>query len=132
MSTTITDRAALVLQQIDAALEMAEKATPGPWTAGKPTWNKCGRPFRAPVSASKTVCNTYDAGREHVHCVPSNESADATFIATSRTLLPTSLRCLKTAIEGLLVIQGNQSFYTMAERASKAIDALCDQWQATQ
>ena len=32
------------------------------------------------------------------------------------------------AIEGLLAIQGNQS-YTMAERASKALLTLCDQWQ---
>ena len=34
MSTNITDRAAQVLREIDAALALAEKSTQGPWETG--------------------------------------------------------------------------------------------------
>ncbi len=250
MSTTITDRAAQVLREIDAALEMAEKATPGLDMSGSScildAWISSnyatsadaknyivgnadaknasqqppasgerrtpmllesknsetsnhensaipdGKPDESGSSERTTRSTTVQSGRKEwngwmpdvslrIRCAsfsdaqkayvsiarnqseldsipktqgvlimsflaPKEESiasktwlfaagsvtqlsATCDAIATSRTLLPTSLRCLKTAIEGLLVIQGNQSFYTMAERASKAIDALCDQWQ---
>lgn len=119
MSTTITDRAALVLQQIDAALEMAEKATRGPWIA-EDSWVGKGN------SAVATTCH-------YAH------DADAAFIATSRTLLPTSLRCLKTAIEGLLkMMEPNLHTcpncireFTETITHLSDLTTLCDQWEAS-
>lgn len=50
-------------------------------------------------------------------------SATCEVIATSRTLLPTSLRCLKTAIEGLLAMPPLDIRF-------HALNTLCDQWEA--
>ena len=94
MSANITERAALVLREIDEALALAEEARP------------------------------------------------------SRTLLPASLRCIKTAIEGLIEagewIAAAQDdalsaeAYTRAERyrqaseeCSRRIAAILDTWEAT-
>ena len=53
-----------------------------------------------------------------------NRHNDATFIAGSRTLLPASLRCLKTAIEGLL-----EDVIPYSWKA-ELLTTLCDQWEA--
>ena len=87
----IQDRAALVLQQIDAALALAEKAK---------------------------ELETLFAAPEH-----------ASFIAASRTLLPASLRCLKTAIEGLLEIMAC-GILSAPATAQRQLTTLCDQWEA--
>jgi hypothetical protein len=118
---SITDRAAQVLQQIDAALALAEKATQGPWDA----------------SDGVVGCNTTD-GYYMVTCDSQKTShaqdiANADFIAASRTLMPASLRCLKTAIEGLLIgidTKNGRDFATTA--CENALATLCDQWQAGQ
>ena len=106
---SITDRAQKVLAEIDAALALAEKATKGPWIA-EDSWVGKGN------SAVATTCH-------YAH------DADA----TSRTLLPASLRCLKTAIEGLMAArewneQTGEEF--LPRYASEALTAICDQWQA--
>jgi hypothetical protein len=114
MSTNITDRAAIVLQEIDAALEMAEKATPGPWYQG---------------------CDLNSAvfDRQGRDIVPDCDPDDAAFIATSRTLLPASMRCLKTAIEGLLkTIKPFRFPDEDRPEAHDALTTLCDQWRAAQ
>jgi hypothetical protein len=110
---SITERAAQVLQQIDAALALAEKATKGPWIA-EDSW------VGKDNSAVATTCH-------YAH------DADAAFIATSRTLLPASLRCLKTAIEGLLAArewneQTGEEF--MPSYAAESLAAICDTWDA--
>ena len=113
MSTPITDRAALVLQQIDAALALAEQATQGPWIA-EDSWVGKGN------SAVATTCH-------YAH------DADAAFIAASRTLMPASLRCLRTAIEGLLIGSDTRNGRDFATSACEdALTTLCDQWSAAQ
>jgi hypothetical protein len=106
----ITERAAIVLQQIDAALALVKDAE---------TWR---------VVANDDWTNVETPGRIVCHEVSRH---DATFIAASRT----SLRCLKTAIEGLLEISissmsadENESCDHPIE-ASAALAALCDQWE---
>jgi len=86
---------------LDAMLALAAKRTPGTWQAGKPTWNKRGRPFRAPITASKTVCNTYDAGRKHEHCILTNTSPDAAFIAACAGRAEAGWRATKAVIASL-------------------------------
>lgn len=71
----IIEQAAKVLAEIDEQLALAEKATAGPWKPHIPIQGRC-------------------------NAMPE----DFAFIAASRTGWPTTLRCLKTAIEGLLEI----------------------------
>lgn len=93
---TIQQRAAQVLQQIDASLALAEKA------------KELGTLYSAPEHAS--------------------------YIAASRMLLPASLRCLKTAIEGLMRVafletgEPDQSY--VGRVAADTLATLCDQWEA--
>lgn len=115
----IQQRAVEVLQQIDVALALTEQATPGPWKSS-PNYLIGGWWVQDKVAEAKE-CSVTDACYE----------GDATFIATSRTLLPASLRCLKTAIEGLLKIQYVVETSTEAWLvANNALTTLCDQWEA--
>lgn len=112
---TIQQRAALVLQQIDAALALAEQATPGPWSVA-------------------------DAGEVGVYCsyrlltMNGGESirnqSNAAFIAASRTLLPASLRCLKTAIEGTLRRLTMTDYNPEKSDCIEILTTLCDQWES--
>jgi hypothetical protein len=108
---TITERAAIVLQQINAALALVKDAE---------TWR---------VVANDDWTNVETPDRIVCHEVSRH---DAAFIAASRTLLPASLRCLKTAIDGLLEILRTQAgFATQPHKDSlSALTALCDQWEA--
>ena len=123
---TIQDRAAKVLQKIDAALALAEKATPGPWKwDGKDVWHR-GESYE-----SKTDPHLYTGiqGDERLQ-TSLTFRANTAFIAASRTLLPTSLCCLKTAIEGLLKIMKRSHPYWLDDEI--ALTILCDQWEAEQ
>jgi hypothetical protein len=139
MSTNIADRAAQVLREIDAALALAENATPGPWRNKhhqytseifSDGWGPIAQMHSSPAPIQER-----------------NNTSD--FIAASRTLLPASLRCLKTAIEGLLGQHGylEQCFCgcTTANEAGdrdicsrcialdqseQSLTTLCDQWRA--
>ena len=118
----ITEQAATVLQEIDEQLALADKATAGPW-------------FQ-PQSA-KHLIYTHPAGGDNVLAMDDRLGAyeDAAFIATSRTLLPASLRCLKTAIEGLLRVAfletGASDESYVGRVAAYALTTLLDQWEAT-
>ena len=120
----IQDRAAKVLQEIDDALAMAEKATPGPWEVSGRTI------FHYEPGIGNRICDSY--------------GKDSDFIAASRTLLPKSLRCLKTAIEGLLPVvmqvknhhpddmdRGRCPHCLALAGASTALTTICDGWEAT-
>ena len=111
----ITEQAATALQEIDEQLALADKATAGPW-------------FQ-PQSA-KHLIYTHPAGGDNVLAMDDRIGAyeDAAFIAASRTLMPTSLRCLKTAIEGLLEIYDATDGY---DTADVVLTALLNQWEAT-
>lgn len=130
---TIQDRAAKVLQEIDAALALAKKATPGPWKQGRYDFET----NRIYAAYAKQICDC-----------PTNRAAeftdDSRFIATARTLLPASLRCLKTAIDGLLLIVSDdkRAARELANHfdvddsmppeyaPAKTLTTLCDQWEA--
>ena len=113
MSTSITTRAAQVLREIDEALALAEKATPGPWHSQNPSY----RVYVGNVKSSPPIA-------EMLTHTSHERDTDAAFIAASRTILPKSLRCLKTAIEGLLPACG----YWVG--CAEALTTLCDQWEA--
>lgn len=127
---TLTERAALVLQQIDADLALAEKATAGPWVVIEGT--RGGKEVKGPSGV-------WDM------CVDCCES-DAAFIAASRTGWPASLRCLRTAIEGLIRAGSGGASHAAQCKArtengidrykcncwlSKQLTTLCDQWEAS-
>lgn len=89
-----------MLQEIDEQLAICEKATAGPWTETG-LWLNASIPF---------------------------ESNDRAFIASARTVCPKALRCLKTAIEGLLVIL-DYSVGHAHLKADKALTTLINQWE---
>ena len=118
-----------MLREIDDALELAEKATPGPWTKAQPASENI-------LQAHFTVSSPTDANYAPVAKCQSRTmllteaSNNAAFIAASRTLLPASLRCLKTAIEGLVrTIEPYRFPEEDRPCAFDALDALCEQWE---
>lgn len=110
MNTSITDRAAQVLREIAAALAMAANLPPERWETDR----EAKRP------AVFTEAGDFIGG----DMTPDN----AAFIAASRTGYPLSLRCLKTAIDGLL-----RAYKYKSEHNRNGIGAtlttLCDQWR---
>ena len=108
----ITEQAAQVLQQIDAALALAEKAN-------------TGYVHRKEEPGAVYMGNDLQQQWIEIHSVKPLD--DGAFIAASRTLLPASLRCLKTAIEGLLEIYDATDGY---DTADVVLTALLDQWEA--
>lgn len=112
----ITERAAIVLQQIDAALATAETATPGPW------YNAGGWTVLSELDSGTMICNMPNGMEKRIETV--------SFIAASRTLLPTSLRCLRTAINGLL--KARDATVQLRAHADPLLTTLCDQWEAGQ
>jgi hypothetical protein len=114
---SITDRAAQVLQQIDAALALAEKATPGPWRHHKTGYAIHG-------FDGGFICKTEYADKD----AAKHRQENATFIAASRTILPASLRCLRTAIEGLEA--AHVALPDGDDTAWNALAAICDTWRA--
>ena len=118
----ITEHAALVLQQIDAALALAEKATPGPWWDG----------IDVEHGTYPDVFHFDAKKREHV--TKPKYVRDATFIATSRTLLPASLEIIRDDIKSLLQItdtncHGDGLGCLNVAVAERRLIALCDQWE---
>jgi hypothetical protein len=122
MSTT--DRAAIVLQQIDAALALAEKATPGPWDA----------------SDGVVGCNTTN-GYYMVTCDSQKTShaqdiANAACIAASRTLMPASLQIIRDDIKAWLELRDSlkvgRDDVTTWDFCQRRLTAICDTWRATQ
>lgn len=96
----IIEQAAIALQEIDAELALAEKATVGPWTLGKGVKTIREQGKAGPYGF---VARTHLAG-EFCPRNDKEKNDNASFIAAARTVCPTALRCLKTAIEGLLEI----------------------------
>lgn len=94
---TTAERAAKVLQQIDEQLALDQKATKGPWLATQ---------ARGPASMGQFEIQNYDGVRYNMLATlaPFGEDLNAAFIATARTGYPVALECLKTAIEGLMLI----------------------------
>jgi len=127
MSTPITDRAAQVLREIDAALALDRE------------------PMKCPHCKSGMLWSD-DRGAHCDGCDDFDEEAD---LPASRTLLPASLRCLKTAIEGLMDAEGwiaaaqddalSAESYGRAERYREAsedcaarLKSILDTWEAGQ
>jgi len=116
---TITERATKVLTEIDAALEMAEKATPGPWE-------------NSPAIGNMIVSLDDRVAMETDPCIGTGDRpCDAIFIATSRTLLPKSLRCLKTAMQAIAWYNDIAEDKTERKIALRTLATLCDQWEAS-
>lgn len=119
---TIQQRAALVLQQIDDALALAEKTTPGPWK------NYRNDDFEGCRIATPEHRNLWHSCGDEALAIPAGE-----FIAASRTLLPASLRCLKAAIEVFLNDKVWNELYKQYVRRHDSLTVLTtilDQWEA--
>ena len=135
----IQERAAKVLQEIDAALELAEKATAGPWKAstvesvgGASIYGDVKSPIQQNrrLVASGTWTNQCDACPQIVRPISEAEcNANTAFIALSRTGWPTALRCLKTAIDGMLNSHAMLLKHDWnACELTTVLTTLCDQW----
>ena len=113
----ITEQAATVLQEIDAALAICEKATAGPWEH-----------YHEEMPPSMLCTLSFETVRVKGggNLFRQSEAANATFIAASRTLLPASLRCLKTAIEGLKWL----SLHPDNVIGNKTLTTLINQWNS--
>ena len=116
---SITERAAIVLREIDEALAMSERATPGPWETD--------------TQAKRPAVFSENGDFIGVDMSPSN----SLFVSTSRTGWPKSLRSLKTAIEVFLAIIDVEADEKGEPEpagivASAALTTLCDQWQSRQ
>lgn len=120
---TIAKRVALALQQIDAQLALAEK--------------KLGDENNLVRLAAKydaqDALDTAMTGVPHGNEVQTDLRAFATFIAASRAGWPTALRCVRTAIEGLLWIHqspfldSTESGEIAQGDADNALVTICDQ-----
>ncbi len=121
---TTQERAAKVLQEIDAALALAEKATKGPWEATSK--DAFGRDYEQPIR----VMNENTAIATHCGSSIFLRHQDAAFIALSRTGWPTALRCLKTAIEGMNVIQAGLEDGIARDLCVRSLTTLCNQWES--
>ena len=108
----ITEQVAQVLQEIDEQLAICEKATAGPWTNGTVT-------VFAPNYSVAT-------------CDSENEEKDAAFIAASRTVCPTALRWIKTAIYTLAAqAEVDTKLRGFTESAAiNALTTLINQWNS--
>ena len=120
---TTQQRAAKVLQEIDAALALAEKATKGPWDKSRYHYP------RFIVQRTNGQDNDAFPGVRSVCETEQSKPHDAAFIASSRTGWPTALRCLKTAIEGMLNSHAMLLKHDWdACELTTALSTLCDQW----
>ena len=129
---TITKRADLVLQQIDAALALAEKATPGPLRVveGQSELGDTNE-FESWAQIETTSHRESDPVLMEIWN-PNDEEVDTLkMFAASRTLLPASLRCLKTAIEGLLKVLQHHGDGGYKDDSNEHLTTLCDQWEAS-
>lgn len=121
----ITDQAAKVLAEIDAALAIMESQTNGRWIRdGYNIKQPSGRqiayvgPHHTPPHEYPLSCRLED-----------ERNGDG--IAAARTVCPTALRCLKTAIEGLLYLSeySEQSDECGCYKyASEKLTTLINQW----
>jgi hypothetical protein len=138
MSAATTDRAAIVLQQIDAALALAEKDGEllSELAADFESAHSFEDSYGVPGSewAGCDICKAEDKPGIFAKGIPHEETCKVfranRIIAASRTLMPKSLLCLKTAIEGLLIgidTKNGRDFATTA--CENALATLCDQWQ---
>ena len=109
----ITEQAATVLQEIDAELAICEKATEG---SKEPCW-WCPECLREVSPQMVRYDETHDG------CGASVELHES----TPRTLLPASLRCLKTAIEGLLPLV--RELDDIPNSAGHLLTTLTTQWK---
>lgn len=119
----ITEQAAQVLAEIEEQLAICEKATDGPWSRANGTQVRLGKPHYITVAE----CNSQG-------CTSIIPYDNAAFISSARTVCPKSLRCLKTAIEGLLQITESETSADPYEAcnhpsdASEMLTALIAQW----
>lgn len=124
---TIQEQAATVLQEIDAALALADKATAGPWEH-----------YHEEMPPSMLCTLSFETVRVKGgnNLLRQNKASDAAFIAAARTVCPTALRCLKTAIEGLLRIAESETSADPYEACNHPSDAnetlttLINQWNS--
>ena len=120
----ITEQAAAVLQEIDEQLALADKATAGPWTLGKGVKTIREQGKAGPYGF---VARTHLAG-EFCPRNDKEKNDNATFIASARTVCPTALRMLKTAIEGLLRVE--KWNLEVGWQARKDLTTLINQWNS--
>jgi len=135
---SITERAQKVLAEIDAALALAEKDGEllPELAADFESAHSFEDSYGVPGSewACCDICKAEDRPGIFAKGIPHEETCKVfranRIITTSRTLLPSSLRCLRLGIEGLLIgidTKNGRDFATTA--CENALTTLCDHWQ---
>lgn len=119
---SLTDQAAQVLAEIDAALAICEKATAGPWEAGA----ESGMAFLS--ARDRCIPGISDIGLYADDTTTSEGLRNLGFIASARTVCPKSLRMNKTAIEGFLEITHDSPIGAAGKRAESRLNTLISQW----
>ena len=118
---SLTEQATKVLTEIDADLAICEKATAGPCATKLSVGD---------YNVKVTNIWTNIVGKRIgaiTHKNPDHES-NATFIASARTVCPTALRMLKTAIEGLLPLV--RELDDIPNSAGHLLTTLITQWNS--
>ena len=121
----IAEQAAAVLQEIDEQLALADKATAGPWATKLSVGD---------YNVKVTNIWTNIVGKRIgaiTHKNPDHES-NATFIASARTVCPTALRMLKTAIERRLkcYLSNRRFLEDTALTSWQDLNELINQWNS--
>ena len=121
----IAEQAATVLAEIDAELALADKATAGPWATKLSIGD---------YNVKVTNIWTNIVGKRIgaiTHKNPDHES-NATFIASARTVCPTALRMLKTAIERRLkcYLSNRRFLEDTAMTSWQDLNELINQWNS--
>lgn len=151
MTPTLTQKLATIRRDCESALELAEKATDGPWSwqgedyRGGWGWKllvsetgegiACGEspsgPYKnlrafMPIDAKFCKTGAY-ADKDSAPCLCIQEQ-DAAFIAPSRTLLPAAARAILTMMDALEnnVIGFNED--VGARICKSLLQTLADQW----
>ena len=130
----ITEQAAKVLAEIDEQLALADKATAGPWRAiagdsycAYPTVIKDKGPHFILFDVNDVEKETAEADTRFP-----GMDIDAAFIASARTVCPTALRMLKTAIERRLkcYLSNRRFLEDTALTSWQDLNELINQWNS--
>lgn len=120
---TLTERTTIVLADIRAGLEIAAKATDGPWILDDD--DQYGDSIDIDNHCAYSVCSVADLNK-----FPENQ-ANALFIAHFRELGPKGLEALEGVME-LLLTYAQSPLRTLSEArvAEAALESILTTWEA--
>ena len=128
MTTELTARLERIKAECRDAIELAGKATDGPWTV-HPGYYPGFSELRTPDWTHSLVTVATDLSQEQFE----RRLGSHAFIATSRTITPKAAQALLTAIEGLGTIawlpDGGLDNSWTGTNARETLKIICDEWE---